>query len=354
MPIPILPPAPSRTDPANFAVLGDAWVAALPGWTDAVNLFEQNIQISNFTGTSTSSVSVSTGTKTFTATGGKAWFVGQYVSITSNPVTGYQMFGTVSFYSGTSLLVNVTSTSGSGTYDNWIIAPAAPRNSSEVFTDVTTNNLYIDSNFYSKLQSSNPTISLDTTDYLQFIRSTNSLNVVIGGSSKLLVDATDGPQRSNDASSDNGLVRKIQAETIAANAITNAIADTTTTRTGTSTTTIISPKGWADCAFGSPAQTLQIMTASRDIVGSTFTNNTGRPILVMVTMMHGLPNGGQCLYAIKVNGINIAHVQFGDANGGAYGDVSGHAIFVVPNLATYKIENAGLYLASLNYWTEYR
>ena len=68
--------------------------------------------------TSTSSVSVGTGAKTFTVESGLGFTAGGGVLITGLKC---QMNGTVTSYSGTTLVVNITSTYGSGTKTSWQI-----------------------------------------------------------------------------------------------------------------------------------------------------------------------------------------------------------------------------------------
>lgn len=75
--------------------------------------------LSLFTTTSTTSNSIGTGTKTFTvASSGLSISVGQGVMALSSTAS---MFGTVTSYSGTTLIINVTSTVGSGTFTSWTI-----------------------------------------------------------------------------------------------------------------------------------------------------------------------------------------------------------------------------------------
>ena len=69
-------------------------------------------------GTSVSSVAVGTGAKSFTVASGLGFTSGGGVIISG---VGVQMIGTVTSYSGTSLSVNITSTYGSGTHNNWSI-----------------------------------------------------------------------------------------------------------------------------------------------------------------------------------------------------------------------------------------
>lgn len=73
-------------------------------------------------GSSSTSVSVSTGSKAFTTQAGKFFSVGQNLLISSdaNPTTNF-MEGQVTAYSGTSLTVNVTKVTGSGSYNDWTI-----------------------------------------------------------------------------------------------------------------------------------------------------------------------------------------------------------------------------------------
>lgn len=74
------------------------------------------------TATSTVSYAIGTGSKSFPISTGKQFQPGQNVTISdiSNPANF--MFGQVTSYSGSSLVVNVTSTGGSGTITNWNIS----------------------------------------------------------------------------------------------------------------------------------------------------------------------------------------------------------------------------------------
>lgn len=126
--LPILPTAPSRTDPVNFSAEADAWVAALPAWTDAVNAIEGSLQASTLIGTSTTSLSVGTGSKGFTSQAGKAWLVGSYLFIVATSDNTKVMQGKVSSYNSStgSLVVDINLASGSGTYTSWDIGVANP------------------------------------------------------------------------------------------------------------------------------------------------------------------------------------------------------------------------------------
>jgi len=87
--------------------------------------------------TSSSSVTIGTGSKTFTVASGLSFTTGAGVLITG---IGTQMQGTVSSYSGTSLVVSVTSTFGSGTQDIWNIGSWHPNYTSPSGNYVWTDN----------------------------------------------------------------------------------------------------------------------------------------------------------------------------------------------------------------------
>jgi hypothetical protein len=73
-------------------------------------------------GSSTTSRPISTGAQTFTTQSGLGYVVGSVVRVAANAEpSGIWMDGTVTSYSGTSLTVNVSAVSGSGTYASWRI-----------------------------------------------------------------------------------------------------------------------------------------------------------------------------------------------------------------------------------------
>ena len=71
--------------------------------------------------TSTTSLAIGTGSKAFTTQSGLAYSVGARVRASSAADTSNYMEGLVTSYSGTTLTVNVTRTSGSGTLADWNI-----------------------------------------------------------------------------------------------------------------------------------------------------------------------------------------------------------------------------------------
>lgn len=80
-----------------------------------------------FTGTSTSSVLIGTGNKTFTTQSGEQYTAGVYLIAVSQANAANFMFGQVVSYSGTSLVLNVQATGGSGTYADWNLSLAGVR-----------------------------------------------------------------------------------------------------------------------------------------------------------------------------------------------------------------------------------
>lgn len=92
-------------------------VSQFGSYSHGLNLDLVNTQ--NFSTTSTTSNTIGTGTKTFVvANSGLPIVTGQGIMAISGTAS---MFGTVSSYVGTTLIMNVTSTIGSGTYASWTI-----------------------------------------------------------------------------------------------------------------------------------------------------------------------------------------------------------------------------------------
>jgi hypothetical protein len=79
-------------------------------------------QANTLTATSTTSLAISTGSKTLTTQSGEQFISGQFVTIADSVTPSNYMYGQVTSYSGTSLVVNVTATGGSGTKASWTIS----------------------------------------------------------------------------------------------------------------------------------------------------------------------------------------------------------------------------------------
>lgn len=83
--------------------------------------------VSSLVGTSTTSLTIATGSTTFTTQAGLTLGAGQYVIIPSNANSANYFFGPITSYSDTTLVVNVTVTSGSGTHADWNILISGPQ-----------------------------------------------------------------------------------------------------------------------------------------------------------------------------------------------------------------------------------
>lgn len=82
------------------------------------------IDIGAASGTSTDSLTVGTGSKSFTIQAGRAFSPGQSVVLAYNVTPTTQMTGTITSYNSTTgaTVMNVTGTSGSGTYADWTLS----------------------------------------------------------------------------------------------------------------------------------------------------------------------------------------------------------------------------------------
>jgi hypothetical protein len=118
---------------AYFEGSGDTIVVkaqfAIRGITSFRNIdpiiMDGRISFTTYT-TSVSSVTIGTGSQSFTVGSGLALAAGDPITIVSTVDTRNAMSGTVTSYSGTALVVNITSTTGSGTIANWQIKGSFP------------------------------------------------------------------------------------------------------------------------------------------------------------------------------------------------------------------------------------
>lgn len=105
-----------------YSTAVEASLSQLPGAISDINATATVAQLATTT-TSSSSVLIGTGAKTFTVPSGLGFVVGMTLRI-ANTSTAY-MTGDVTSYSSTTLVVNVTSVVGSGTFASWTISLAA-------------------------------------------------------------------------------------------------------------------------------------------------------------------------------------------------------------------------------------
>lgn len=159
-----LPPAPTRKVPATFADLGDAFVAALPTFGSQLNALavfsgaaadaaaasevtatnSKNTAVGaaasaaasaasaltapGTSATSTTSLTIGTGAKALTIQTGKAYAVGQFVTVAATASPTNYMLGQITAHdAGTgALTVQVGSVGGAGTFAAWTVALTAP------------------------------------------------------------------------------------------------------------------------------------------------------------------------------------------------------------------------------------
>jgi hypothetical protein len=126
MTITALPTAPSINDPANFATRADAWIAALATFVTEANALAVAMNLNATTDTSASSVLIGLGAKSFAVTAGKSFQPGMWLVIADTAAaTTNSMYGQVTSYSGTALVMNITAVYGSGTKSAWSISQAS-------------------------------------------------------------------------------------------------------------------------------------------------------------------------------------------------------------------------------------
>lgn len=125
MPITTISPFPSRSAGLTQDAYSAAAEASLNTIKTAIDDINANASQYNVatTSTSVSSVLIGTGAKTFTVAAGLGYVVGMTVRIANSSANF--MTGEVTSYSSTTLVVNVTSVSGSGTLASWTISMAA-------------------------------------------------------------------------------------------------------------------------------------------------------------------------------------------------------------------------------------
>lgn len=121
-----LSPWPSTADSDNFDARADQVGIELPVMIDEINEAITALNFNSTNGTSSTSVTIGTGSKSFTASTGKSWQLGMTIKIANTTTPTNSMLGDVTAYNSGSgaLTVNVTQTSGSGTFAAWTISQA--------------------------------------------------------------------------------------------------------------------------------------------------------------------------------------------------------------------------------------
>lgn len=137
MSITALPTPPTRADPANFAARGDQFLAALPLWTTQANALAAAMNLNSTTDTSVTSTTIGLGARTFVVTAGKSFQPGMFLAIASTAAPSTNaVYGTITSYSGTTLVMNITGFIGGGTFAAWTISQSAPNGSAALVSCV--------------------------------------------------------------------------------------------------------------------------------------------------------------------------------------------------------------------------
>lgn len=292
-----LPPAPLRSNPDTFSDDTERFLAALSPFAEQLSEVSTLAQLTTTT-TSTTSNSIGTGSRTFTVPTELGFATGMSLRI-ANSGTNFMTADVVS-YSGTSLVVNSTTTSGSGTFASWTISQAAVgANSAASVSNVPAGNI----------SATNVQAAINELDTEKLsasagaVTDTNLNNVITGGT---IGDAVNIPVITYNS---KGRITAVNVASLPALGV---------------------------------GQTWQNVTASRAFA-TTYTNSTGKPIEVQV---QGSLNAGS-IYSVTIDG--AIRNSFGAPALNNQCPTS----FVVPNGATYSVAvTAGA--GSLQLWNELR
>ena len=135
-----IPAFPPRSDPGFSAYVDNFFTSVLPLFVSELDASVIGFNNGSFYTTSSTSQALSSTTpRTFTVGAGLSFVKGMWVTITENTggtTSNNQFIARVQSYSGTTLVVDIVSFSGTGTIANWLIAIAPPVNNSVVKSEV--------------------------------------------------------------------------------------------------------------------------------------------------------------------------------------------------------------------------
>jgi len=128
MTITALPPAPTSSDPTNFAAEADTFLGALPTFVTETNTLIEALNFNDTNSTSTTTDTIATGATSITVQASKSYVIGMTVKIASTANGANWMLGEVTSYdTGTGALgVTVRIINGSGTLSDWTVSFAGP------------------------------------------------------------------------------------------------------------------------------------------------------------------------------------------------------------------------------------
>lgn len=194
----------------------------------------------------------------------------------------------------------------------------------------------------------NPETDLSNTYWIIAFASAGDFYTKAEVDGAFLSKAANGSDIANAATFRNNISVYSQAQTYTRSEVDakTTVASTAQAQAGTSNTVLMTPlrtKEWADSKVLGINQTWQDLTASRAL-STTYTNTTGRPIMVVQVSEYGYSNDP---LEVFVNGVKIMSVDQGTGVGWL-GPVS----FVVPVDASYRIEK-NIY-PNITSWVELR
>jgi len=112
---------------AAIAAQAAAELAETNAETAETNAEAAAASVAGLSSTSTTSLAIGTGAKTFTTQTGKGYTAGQWIIAVSAANSANYMHGSVTSYSGSSLVTSITNTGGSGTLADWNISVSGTR-----------------------------------------------------------------------------------------------------------------------------------------------------------------------------------------------------------------------------------
>lgn len=123
--------------------------------------------------------------------------------------------------------------------------------------------------------------------------------------------------------------------------VASGVATSSATQAGTSTTLAVSPKGLADTMLGGAGQAWTDVLASR-AVATTYTNSTGRPIVVSIAFF---ASGASSTLILTVDSLGVSSASIPSTSATT-------VTAVVPNGGTYSVAVSGA--SSISGWFELR
>lgn len=274
---------PNRIILVEISGVLDAVGSALTTFYLSNRPYGSGVLAAGYSASSTTSNTIGTGTKTFTIESGKSFIAGEQVIISSGANT---MTAWVTSYSATTLVVDVISTVGSGTFASWTVKLLVPEN--QLYTTAITGGVTFTEaiDFNGQPNIGYGDIELDNVNgtrdgWLQYVWVNRPITVWIGDPSWARSDFYPifrGFVRDIDTKSRNSLnlilVNELQA-------INEAVSAAVMTGSGTSADKLV-PLCFGECFNITPAvknsATLQYQVHNGTIEGVLEVRDNGAPV----------------------------------------------------------------------------